>query len=281
MHIHAAPHVRKCILATAMTDAAMLSDTPWETRNLGVPSYAVSSAFFDAPDFAALDQTLQALAARHGRLFVAARLGRNGLPLVPRLQSLGFYVVECTVSPTMVLGRNPVLRAFERDPSAFLPRRYRSEEIEFLTLSAVPVDQASLIKSMARDAFEDDRFHCDHRCPREIADRRFAFWMDDLMRDAEVRFDLLILRGTPIAFFARKRDHQIVSGFARARASSGLGEFFWLSTCKAVKDEGHTAVHSLISCNNLQSVNLCARCGYRFRDTGYTFHYWANPPHGG
>jgi hypothetical protein len=264
-----------------MTDAEMLKETPWETRNLGVPSYAVAPTFFDAPDFAGLERNLQALAATHGRLFVAARLGRKALALVPRLQSLGFYVVECTVSPTMVLGRNPVLRAFERDPADFLPRRYRIEEIEFRTLARVPPDLAESIRAMAHDAFQDDRFHCDHQCPREIADRRFAFWMDDLMQDPEVRFDLLILRGTPIAFFARKRSHQIVSGFAPARASSGLGEFFWLSTCKAVKDEGHAVVHSLVSCNNLQSVNLCARCGYRFKDTGYTFHHWVNPPRGG
>jgi hypothetical protein len=264
-----------------MTDTAILKETPWETRNIGVPSYAVAPGFFEAPDFTGLERELRALAAKHGRLFVAARLGKGGLPQVPRLQSLGFYVVECTVSPTMVLSRNPVLRAFERDPSDFLPRRYRIEELEFRTLVAVEPDHVALIKTMARDAFEDDRFHCDYQCPREIGDRRFAFWMDDLARDPEVRFDLLILRGTPIAFFARKHGHQIVSGFARERASSGLGEFFWLSTCKAVKDEGYAAVHSLISCNNLQSLNLCARCGYRFKDTGYTFHYWMNPPGGG
>ncbi len=261
-----------------MPETAILKETPWETRNLGVPSFAVAPGFFGAPDFAGFERELKALEATHGRLFVAARLGRIGLPLVPRLQSLGFYVVECTVSPTMVLGKNPVLRAFERDPSGFVPRRYRIDEIEFRTLAAVQPDQIPLIKAMAHDAFLDDRFHCDHQCPREIGDRRFAFWMDDLVRDPEVRFDLLILRGTPIAFFARKRSHQIVSGFARGRASSGLGEFFWLSTCKAVQSEGYAAVHSMISCNNLQSLNLCARCGYRFKDTGYTFHYWVNPP---
>ena len=260
-----------------MADATILKETPWETRNLGVSSHAVTPAFFDAPDFAVFDQELRALTATHGRLFVAARLGRKDLPLVPRLQSRGFYLVECTVSPTMVLGKNPVLKAFELDPASFLPRRYRPEEIEFRTLASIPPDYGSLIKAMARDSFHDDRFHCDHQCPQETANRRFVFWMEDLMRDSEVRFDLLSLRGTPVAFFARKRAHQIVSGFVRERASSGLGEFFWLSTCKAVKDEGHTTVHSLISCNNLQSLNLCARCGYRFKDTGYTFHFWENP----
>ena len=264
-----------------MAATAILEETPWEVRNLEVPSYMVSARFFAAPDFAGLERELRSQTAAHGRFFVAARLGKNALLHVPRLQALGFYVVECTVSPTMALARNPVLRAFERDPASFLPRRYRIEELEFRTLPAVPPDQVPLIKGMAHDAFLDDRFHCDHQCTRAIADRRFSLWMDDLMRDPAVRFDLLILRGTPIAFFARKRDHQIVSGFARERASSGLGEFFWLSTCKAVKEEGHAAVHSLISCNNLQSLNLCARCGYRFKDTGYTFHCWVNPPTAG
>jgi hypothetical protein len=261
-----------------MPDTAMLAETPWETRNLGVPSFAVAPVFFEAPDFARLDQELRELAAAHDRLFVAARLGKKGLPLVPQLQRLGFYLVESVVSPTMVLDRNPLLRAFARDPAGFLPRRYRLEEIEFRTLDTVPPDIFPLIKAMARDTFQDDRFHLDHHCPHEIADRRFTFWMDDLMRDPEVTFDLLILRGAPIAFFARKRSHQIVSGFSRERASSGLGEFFWLSTCRAMKDEGHATAHSLISCNNLQSLNLCARCGYRFKDTGYTFHFWKNPP---
>jgi len=261
-----------------MQPIRFLKETPWETRNLGVPSYAVAADFFDAPDFPGLRGELQSLAATHGRLFAAARLGKKSLPQVPPLQDLGFYLVECTVAPTMALNRNPLLREFEQDPPRFLPRRYRMEEIEFRTLCPVPADLAPAIKAMARDSFLDDRFHWDHQCPHGIADRRFAFWMDDLMGDPEVRFDLLYLRGTPVAFFARKGSHQIISGFARERASSGLGEFFWLSTNRAVRAEGRESVHSLISCNNLPSLNLCARCGYRFKDTGYTFHYWVNPP---
>jgi hypothetical protein len=263
-----------------MTEAplACLRETPWETRNLGVPAYAVTPAFFDAPDFPGLRRELQVLAAAHGRLFAAARPGRKFLPRVPQLQSLGFYLVECTVAPTMVFDRNPVLREFESEPSSFLPRRYSPADVEFRTLASVPPDLAPRIRAMAQDSFQDDRFHWDHQCPPEVADQRFAFWMEDLMGDPEVRFDLLFLRGEPIAFFARKGNHQIVSGFARERAASGLGEFFWLSTNRAVRNEGYPSVHSLISCNNLPSLNLCARCGYRFKDTGYTFHYWVNPP---
>jgi len=261
-----------------MHTLATLRETPWETRNLGVPSYALADAFRDSPDFAALEREMHGLAARQGRLFVAARLPKERLALIPRLQQIGFYLVECTLVPTMALHKNPVLLEFERDSAPFVPGRYRRGDLEFTTLSATTPEWARILTALARSAFSGDRFHVDHRCPTEIADRRFAYWMDDLMADPGVKFDVLQLKGKPIAFFARKGNHQIVSGFSPDRAASGLGEFFWLSTCAAVKAEGHAFVHSLISCNNLPSVNLCARCGYRFKETGYTFHFWENPP---
>lgn len=261
-----------------MHTLATLRETPWETRNLGTPSYALTEGFPDSPDFSALEREMRALASRHGRLFAVARLPRTRLALIPRLQKIGFYLVESTLVPTMALHQNPVLLEFERDPATFIPGRYRRDDLEFATLSSTTPEWARTLTEMARSAFSGDRFHVDHQCPAEIADRRFVHWMNDLIADPKVKFDILSLKGTPIAFFARKEDHQIVSGFASDRAASGLGEFFWLSTCAAVKAEGHSSVHSLISCNNLLSVNLCARCGYRFKETGYTFHFWENPP---
>lgn len=261
-----------------MQTLATLRETPWETRNLGTPSYVLTDGFPESPDFAALEREMRELAARHGRLFAVARLRKDHLPWVPRLQQIGFYLVESTLVPTMALRKNPVLLEFERDPATFIPGRYRRDDLEFTTLSTTTGEWAKTLTAMARSAFSDDRFHVDHRCPPEIADRRFGYWMADLMADPQVKFDILGLKGKPIAFFARKENHQIVSGFAPDHAASGLGEFFWLSTCAAVKAEGHAFVHSLISCNNLPSVNLCARCGYRFKNTGYTFHFWENPP---
>jgi hypothetical protein len=261
-----------------MPALASLRETPWETRNLGVPSYAVADRFFEAPDFSGLAREMRELAAHHGRLFVAARLSSGHLASVPELQQLRFYMVECTLAPTMALHKNPVLLEFERNPSSFIPRRYQRDDLVFLTLSSPSPDWAQTLTAMAQSAFSGDRFHIDHQCPPAIADRRFAYWIGDLIADSKVRFDILQLKGKPIAFFARKENHQIVSGFAADRAMSGLGEFFWLSTCAAVKTEGYTFVHSLISCNNLPTVNLGARCGYRFRETGYTFHFWETPP---
>lgn len=261
-----------------MSDLATLRETPWETRNLGLPAYALADGFRDGSGLPALERELAALAARHGRLFCTARVPRERLALIPDLQRLGFYVVECTLAPHMALLKNPVLLAFERDPAPFIPERYRREDLAFVAAAPRAPELAERLQALARSAFSGDRFHADHRCPPEIADRRFAFWMDDLLADPAVKIDLLRLKGEPIAFFARKGAHQIVSGFAAERAASGLGEFFWLSTCAAVKAEGHTFVHSLVSCNNLPSVNLCARCGYRFKETGYTLHLWHGAP---
>jgi hypothetical protein len=261
-----------------MSSLVTLRETPWETRNLGVPSYALVQDFWVAPDFDLLASELRALFAGHGRLFAAARLPKERLPMIPALQVLGFYVVECSLAPTMALAKNPVLRDFERDPAAFVPVRFAREDLEFSAGTVMNPQLAETLKAMAQSAFSGDRFHVDHQCPPAIADRRFAFWMDDLLADPGVRFDVLRLKGEAIAFFASKGNHQIVSGFSPERAASGLGEFFWLSVCAAAKAEGQTFVHSLISCNNLPSVNLCARCGYRFKETGYTLHRWDNPP---
>lgn len=263
-----------------MSALRCLRETPWETRNLGVTSYAVADAFWEAPDFAALDGEMTALAERHGTLFVSARMGRDGLPLAPGLQSVGFYVVESTVAPVMALNRNPILAEFERDPAAFLPRRYRPEEVRFRAAVERGPGLSETLAAMARSSFSEDRFHRDHRCPAGAADRRFALWMGDLLADPSVAFDLLELREKPVAFFARKGNYLIVSGFAQGATRSGLGEFFWLSVCSAVKAAGHPGAHSLVSCNNLPSLNLCARCGFRFQDTGYTFHCWCGPAAG-
>jgi hypothetical protein len=255
-----------------------LRETPWETRNLGVPSYALATEFWETPDFAGLAREMRDLAGVHGRLFAVARIGREGLPHVPQLQQLGFYVVECTLSPVMALHRNPVLLDFERDPSPFIPGRYPREGLQFQTLGEMTAEWAEVLTAMAHESFTDDRFHRDHQCPHEIADRRFAFWMQDLLHDPTIAYEVLLLRGSPVAFVAHRGGYMIVSGFARKHTTSGLGEFFWLSICSTAKAAGHRSIHTLISCNNLPSLNLCARCGFRFRDTGYTFHYWENPP---
>ena len=253
---------------------ACLRETAWETRNLGRASFAVTESFWEAPDFSALGVELSALRGTRGPLFAYARLGRERLPLVPQVQALGFYVVECTVSPVMMLHRNPVLRDFEADPAPFIPRRYRGEDLKFETLKAVTPEWARALEAMARESFSDDRFHRDHRCPPGIADQRFAWWMGDLLRDPGIGYDVLSLRGTPVAFVAHRGNHMIISGFDARHTSSGLGEYFWLAICSAAKRAGHNHVHTVVSVNNLPSLNLCARCGFRFKDTAYGFHLW-------
>lgn len=257
-----------------MTDIAVLKETPWETRNLGIPSYAVRPDFFDAPDFAGLGAEMGALATAHGRFFVSARLGKQRLALVPELQTLGFYLVECSVSPVMVLGKNPVLLRFEREPEAFVPARYSLQELEFTTPAEKAGSWTEVLEPLAAGSFSDDRFHHDHRCPAELADRRFAYWIADLLADPAAVFHLLRLRGELVGFCARKGDHPVVAGFGRSRTTSGLGEYFWLSICRAAKAEGLPSLRTQVSCNNLPSLNLCARIGFRFTDTAYTFHLW-------
>lgn len=259
-----------------MTEAplACLRETPWETRNLGRAAFAVTDAFWKTPDFAALGAELAALRESRGPLFAFARFGREHLSLVPDVQALGFYVVECTVNPVMMLHKNPVLADFEAHPEPFIPRRYARDELALRTLAAVTPEWARVLEAMAKESFSDDRFHRDHRCPPGIADRRFGYWMGDLLRDASITFEVLSLKGVPVSFVAHRQNYMIIAGFDARHVHSGLGEYFWLATCSAARRAGHNLVHTLVSANNLPSLNLCARCGFRFKDTAYSFHLW-------
>jgi hypothetical protein len=249
-----------------------LVETPWETRNLGRPSFELAEAALADP--AGTARALEQAVHDHGSIFVHARVPRERLHDLPALQKLGFYVVECSIEPVMQLQRNEGLQRFIADPAAFVPKRFQGRAVACTQLKRGDQALENAVRAIAAESFVDDRFHYDHQCPPGIAERRYRYWVDDLLATPDVVFHLLMLDGAPIAFFAQRRDHLILSGFARAHAGTGLGEYFWFAVCRYAQEAGHTALHSRISCNNLPSLNLCVRMGFRFRGTGYSLHCW-------
>ena len=133
---------------------------------------------------------------------------------------------------------------------------------------------SAAVKKIAAESFTEDRFHIDHNCARDVADRRFVYWLDDLLGDAKVVIYVLFFKHEPIAFMARKADHLMLSGFAKRYVSAGLGEYFWLSVLEQMKQEGIGHARGVVSVRNIPSFNLGVRTGFKFRDTFVTFHYW-------
>jgi hypothetical protein len=249
-------------------------ETPWETRNLGIPSFAIDEKFYAQPRLAVLKSGLDDLACQHNRFFVYTRIPKQQLVVTPILSECGFYLVECAFTPFLRLSTSPVLARFEKSPAAFLPERYPADDVAYVQLERGPDFPAQTLCAMAAESFSDDRFHVDHACPKETADQRFSFWMQDLIADPGVVFDGLRLKGELIGFIARKKNFLSLTGFAKRYVNAGLGEFFWLSTCQVLQKANHLTVETLISANNLPTVNLYTRLGFKFKDTQYSFHYW-------
>lgn len=246
---------------------------PWETRNLGIPAFRLSDAFMENADEETLRECLATQARECKEFFVQARV-RIDASLIRVLEGSGFYFVEATVCPLAILEKNGLLRDFAIDPGSFLPARYALGDVQSVSLDRTDPALCAAVRQIAGESFSDDRFHADHNCERSVADRRFVYWVGDLIGDPGVTFDVMLLKERPIAFMARKVEDLMLAGFARKYAGAGLGDFFWLSVLRQLKEMGLNQARTLISVRNISSLNLHARLGFKFRDPRATFHYW-------
>lgn len=255
--------------------ASYIVETPWETRNLGIPSYSIEQEFYTSPDFDALKRTIERLHRAHTSFFISTRIEKSSLVYAAELERLGFYLIECVVTPFMRLQRNEILTKFHKHPMEVVPRKYRVKDLEFVIVDRQKHFPADRLRTIARESFSDDRFHLDYQCPKSIADRRFSYWVDDLLSDQHVMIGVLTLEGDSIGFMAFKENCLILAGFAKRYIKSGLGDFLWLSTCQVLQERGYHLVETHISINNLPVLNLYARLGFKFKETQYSFHFWS------
>jgi len=204
---------------------------------------------------------------------VQARV-RLDTSLMRVLAGSGFYLVEATICPLVVLEKSGPLRDFVANPSSFLPARYALADIRIVSLERTDAALCAAVRKTAGESFSDDRFHADHNCEQSVADRRFVYWVDDLTGDPGVAFDVMLLKERPIGFMARKAEDLILAGFARKYTGAGLGDFLWLSVLRKLKEAGLNQARTLISVRNTSVLNLYARLGFKFRDPRVTFHYW-------
>lgn len=249
-------------------------ETDWETRNLGIPSYAmkdISSIEISSNDIL---NEIEQFRKIHDHFFIFARIPKNYLKISSVLEKIGFYVVECTVIPMLNLNKSIVLEEFIRNRSNFIPKKYKKTNINFVSLSSSDSIPVEPIKTIAEESFTRDRFHIDHNCTDDIANRRFSLWVEDILFDSSCSFDLLSLDESVIAFMARRENHLLLAGFKKTYTRSGLGSYLWLNTCNILKDNGYRTAETLISINNTPVLNLYSRLGFKFKDTSYSFHYW-------
>jgi RimJ/RimL family protein N-acetyltransferase len=234
----------------------------------------LSEAFYQAPDLDRLKAGLARARELHGNIFVQARFAAESKVSVI-VERAAFYFVESVVCPYSNLHKNEVLAEFLVDPRAFLPARYGLSDLQMKTVTAQSEQLILAVKKIAAESFTDDRFHCDHNCDEAIANQRYLYWVEDMLADAFVRFDVLSYQGHPVAFMASRGRQLLLAGFAKKFVGSGMGEYFWLSVMKKLFDTRLDRVETLISTNNVRVMNLYAKIGFKFRFPQNTFHYWS------
>lgn len=257
-----------------MFEPSCLTPLPWETRNLGMPSYAISDSFFESFDEIMLADEIERLFHQNGPIFIQARLHKAQLPFAISLQRVGFIYAESTLVPTTILKKNRSLEKFKENPSAFIPGLYDEQQIGFNKVERSDETALQSIRSIAREAFVDDRFHLDPKCPPQMADERFVHWVNDLAADESVIFYILSLKNVPLAFMTRKKENLILAGFGKEYRLSGLGDYLWLSVLLDMLKEDLYKVHTLFSVYNTGVMNLYTRLGFNFTDPCVTFHLW-------
>jgi len=254
-----------------------LREILWETRNLGIKSFAIDDDFIHSPDISALQNEIRRNVHMFDSIFIQARINKADMSVAILLESLGFYFVEMALVPYSVLKKNEALNDFLMDKRKFLPSRY---DLDSLTVRLVDKNDSNLrkiVKAIAEESFTDDRFHLDQNCKKEIADRRYLYWVEDMLNDKVTSISLLELSGRAIAFMARKECSLLLAGFSKQYVKSGLGDFLWLSVLEQMLRGGLAQAETMISANNTAVLNLYARIGFKFKAPAATFHYWSNP----
>lgn len=251
-----------------------LIETPWETRNLGLPSYTLKTSIFDEEN---CDKHLQnALNDEKdkGDFFVSLRLTQETTNYGKILEKNGFYFTECLMTAFTHIENNKIYKDFISNKSNYVPASFDINKIE-IVLSDVVGNDYDVIKEIAMNSFINDRFSLDEYCTKEVADKRFSFWIDDLKKDVRNKFYLFKYDSKNIAFLVLHDDVIILIGFLKEYSGKGLGSFLYLSVMEKHYEIGNTYIETWISCNNLPVVNLCSKLDYRFKDIQPTYHYWS------
>lgn len=251
-----------------------LVSIPWEMRNLGLQSFEVADGFMHKPNESVLRAALKKKVEEHGQIFVQARVSWDAGPAITALERNSFYFVETVLVPYTNLKTNKVLTHFIGNRDAFVPDEPDRYEWKVVGVDKTDAPVFQRIKDIAFESFVDDRFHRDWQCDKETANRRFSYWVDDLLADDEVTFYVITHHGRSEGFMTRKCDNLILGGLSRQSVGKGIGKFFWLSVLEDMFNKGFSDVHTLISVNNIAVLNLYARLGFKFRDPAVTLHYW-------
>ena len=143
---------------------------------------------------------------------------------------------------------------------------------------ATPEDHSSIV-SIAASSFEFGRYHRDIQFPRDMANKRFAAWMADSLRDPRPNMRFYVMgeagEATGFMFVELTEQHaQLQLGGVSITASNGLiGPMFFAGVLDALANEHMKTVSAKISAINTSVLNIYAALGFHAARPEFTLHY--------
>lgn len=233
--------------------------TPWETRNLGVPS---SIEFYAEPQDCGRDIT-EILENSH-EVYQVMHVPCGNTDVLLAAQKCGFRLMEMNIH----LGRD--LKA-----EVILPNFYKRFE-SALECSLADRTEMDQILSMIRTGkmFMTDKIARDPEFSPEQAGNRYALWSADVLEQGAklfcVKYKKSIIGFNIICF---EEDGKVAIGFLGGVLPeirySGLGFAVIYLLTKCAQEMGCKKINSGISSNNIAVLKLYELFGYSVQDMNY------------
>jgi hypothetical protein len=238
---------------------------PWDTDIFGFPvaAWQPGDPGAIAADLKVFCQHFQAWASTHQVELVGCTVVADDRVWRALLPELGFSVIEQTVRIILRLQASAA-------PPPATPVRL------------AVADDGPHLEEIAGHAFRHGRYSADPRFPRELADRRYRYWVRNALGSTDPLDRVYVLGhpGSVKGFFQLRlnKDRAEVGIIAVAKALQGspAGPELVIGTQLALKAEGVRWITSKVSAANLGLLNLVAHLGYRFRQPEAVFH-WHSP----
>ena len=248
---------------TSGKNNALFYIVPWDTEIFGFPVAQVKSwSIQDMSDLDGLVNSLYRTLKNEGVRVVTAKLDNveDTFLLLNNLLKKGFDFIETTIEPYAKL-----VQVKEYDKPVPLKR--------------ATLDDKEAIKNLAREAFAKDRFHVDSRFPRDKADYRFHYWVENSFKHNELIYVLRSSTGDIQGFFISKEidKNEIYLSLAGVRKDlqgRGYGYKLYAAMMSHFKSKGYKLASSTISLYNQDVFRLYSGLGFHFRNPKITLHKW-------
>lgn len=248
--------------------SAELITVPWDSAVFGcVVKELRLSRKTQTIDGLRVREALQDWLRAEGADVVYCRLPASEVESSFVLADLSFRSIETVLHPTL----------------KELPAKVFEEE-GISVARAVSADVPTLSR-IAGHAFSHERYHVDPRFPNDLANARYARWVEAAVDHPSQKLYKLSESGRTIGLFIVEDHPESVTtwhltALAPNSSGGGMGARAWRAMLAKHQQDGRQAVHTTISARNSRVLGLYSKLNFRFLQPEVTMH-WVSPTFAG